>query len=55
MATILDVGTEQFNASQSPCHPLPPIKFRLNLTYGLGGDLKNFRVDDMVAILDIGT
>ena len=32
----------------------PPIKFQINLTYGLGGDVvfKNFK---MVAILDMGT
>ena len=38
MAAILDIGTilailNLYNA------PMPPIKFRLNLTYGLGGDV----------------
>ena len=34
---------------------MPPIKFWLNLTYGLGGDLKNFNMAAISAILDIGT
>ena len=35
---------------------MPPIKFQLNRTWGLGGDvLENFKMATMVAILDIGT
>ena len=38
-----DIGTEPFSNSEPSCHPschsMPSIKFRLNLTYGLGGDL----------------
>ena len=32
-----------------------PIKFWLNLTYSLGGDLMNFKIAIMMTILDIGT
>ena len=37
--------------------PMPPIKFRLNLTYCFGGDvlLKIFKMASVAAILDIGT
>ena len=36
--------------------PMPPIKFWLNLTYGLGGGrLKNFKMATMMTILDIGS
>ena len=34
---------------------MPPIKFRLNLTYGLGEDLKNFKMAPVVAILEVRT
>ena len=36
--------------------PMPPIKFWLSLIYSLGGNvvLKNFKLEAMVAILDIG-
>ena len=37
-ASLLDVGT--ILAILNLCNvPMPPIKFRLNLTYGLGGDV----------------
>ena len=40
MAAILDIGTELFLAILNLyVAPVPPIKFRLNLTYGLGGDV----------------
>ena len=33
---------------------IPPMKFQLNPTYGLGGGcLKIFKMDDMATILDI--
>ena len=36
--------------------PMPPIKFRLNLTYGLGGDVVEvFQEGPLAAILAIGT
>ena len=37
--------------------PMPPTTYRLNPTYGLGGDvcLKIFKAANMVAILDTGT
>ena len=36
---------------------MPPIKFQLNQTFGLGGEvcLKNFKMATMAAILDTGT
>ena len=33
---------------------MPPIKFRLNPTYGFGRRLKNFKMAAKAAILDIG-
>ena len=39
-AAILDIGTELFLAVLNLyVAPMPPIKFRLNLTYPLGGDV----------------
>ena len=37
--------------------PMPPNKFQLNPTYGLGGDAvwKNFKMATMAAFFDIGT
>ena len=36
--------------------PMPPIKFRLSLTYGLGGDaFEEFQDGPLAAILAIGT
>ena len=40
MATILDIGMETILAILNLyVTPMPPIKFWLNLTYGLGGDV----------------
>ena len=39
MATSLDIGTEWFNNSEFYVTLMPPIKFLLNLTYCLRGDL----------------
>ena len=56
MAVILDIRMKIFLAILNLyVAPMPPIKFWLNPTYGLGGDLKNFKMAAMAAILDIGT
>ena len=39
VAAILDIWTEQFINSESLIALVPPIKFPLNLIYGLGGDV----------------
>ena len=54
MATILDIGTERFSNSESPCHldASHQVLAQPDLLFGRRCDLKNFK---MVAILDIGT
>ena len=39
MAAILDIGTEKFSTFNLYIAPMPPIKLRLNLTYGFRGDV----------------
>ena len=54
MATILDIGNEQFSNSESPCHPdaSHQVSAQPYLVFGRKCGLKNFK---MVAILDNGT
>ena len=54
MAAILDIGTELFSNSESPCHPNAShqVSAQSELQLGRICGLKNFK---MVAILDIGT
>ena len=54
MAAILDIGTELFSNSESPCHPdaSRQVSAQSDLMCGRRCSLKNFK---MVAILDIGT
>ena len=54
MAAILDIGTEGFSNSESPCHPdaSHQVLAQPDLLFGRKCGLKIFK---MVAILDIGT
>ena len=54
MATILDTGAEQFNNSESSCHPNAShqVSAQSDLLFERRCGLKNFK---MVAILDTGT
>ena len=54
MAAILDIGTEQFRNSESPCHPdaSHQVSAQSDIWFGRRCGLKNFK---MAAILDIGT
>ena len=54
MATSLDIKTERFSNSESPCHPdaSHQVLAQPDLLFGRRCDLKNFK---MAAILDIGT
>ena len=53
MAAILDIGTEQFSNSESPCHSdaSHQVSAQSDLPFGRRCGLKNFKM----AILDIGT
>ena len=51
MAAILDIGTEEFSNSESPCHPDASHQVSA-LTCGLGGDA--FEEFQDAAILDTG-
>ena len=53
MAAILDIGTERLAILNLHVTLMPPIKFRLNLTYCLG-EAVIWRFFKMAAILDIG-
>ena len=54
MVAILDIGTERFSNSESPCHleVSHQVLAKSDLLFGRRCGLKNFK---MVAILDIGT
>ena len=54
MAAILDIGTERFSNSESPCHPVAShqVSAQPDLLFGRRCGLKNFKI---AAILDIGT
>ena len=56
-ATILDIGTERFGNSESPCHPdaSNQVSAQSDLPFGRRCGLKNFKMATMAAILDIGT
>ena len=57
MAAILDIGTEQFRYSESPCHPdvSHQVLAQADLLLGRRCGLKSFKMAAMAAILDIGT
>ena len=54
MAAILDIGTERFTNSESPCHPdaSHQVSPQPDLLFGRRCGLKNFK---MAAILGTGT
>ena len=57
MVAILDIGTEWFSNSESPCHPdaSHQVLAQSDLLYGKRCGLKNFKMAAMAAILDIAT
>ena len=54
MAAILDIGTERFSNSESPCHPdaSHQVSAQPDLLFVGRCGMKNFK---MATILDIGT
>ena len=57
MATVVPSWISKqnnFSNSQSLYAPMPPIKFQLHPTYGLGGDVVFEKFQTMTAVLDIG-
>ena len=57
MAAILDIETERFSNSESPCQldASHQVLAQADLRFGRRCDLKNFVMAAMAAILDIGT
>ena len=55
MAAILDIGTELFSNSESPCHPDASHQVSAQSDFRLGRrcGLKNFKMAVMAAILNI--
>ena len=57
MAAIVDIATELYSNSESPCHPdaFHQVSAQPDLHFRRRCGLKNFTMAAMAAILDIGT